>query len=140
TAGAAAFGAVIVVNWLEKSARWLPDRSCTPLVATTVTVVDPGSVPPYSVTVRLSAEIEFTPPTRAVPFTNSAIVLLPFTVAAFSDFENVTTTHGFNPTPVAPFDGVTLTTVGGVVSAVAAVVKLHWYPTVFPTRSVIPYM
>ena len=84
------------MNWLEKSARWLPDRSCTPLVATTVTVVDPGSVPPYSVTVRLSAEIEFTPPTRAVPFTNSAIVLLPFTVAAFSDFENVTTTHGFN--------------------------------------------
>ena len=45
-------------------------------------------------------------------------------VAGFIDLENVITTCPFSPIPVAPFTGVTDTTVGGVVSAVVAVVKL----------------
>jgi hypothetical protein len=65
--------------------------------------------------------------------------VLVVSVDGFIDFENTTTTCPFNPTPVCPFDGVTLNTVGAVVSAVAAVVKLVFDPeAVLPTASCIP--
>src|SRR5207247_7381191 len=108
-----------VVNELVKSVSALPDRSCTALVATMVTTLEAGSVPPFSTTVRLSDEIEATLPKR-VPFANSANVLL-LTVVELSDSEKVRTIEAFRPTPVMPSPGVTLTTVGGVVSAAAVV-------------------
>jgi hypothetical protein len=55
-----------------------------------------------------------------LPFANNPKLLV-FTVYAFSDFENVSVTLAFNPTPVAPFPGVTITTAGAVVSVPAAV-------------------
>ena len=55
-----------------------------------------------------------------LPLANNASALL-FTVDGFSDSENVSTIDALRPTLAAPFDGVTATTVGGVVSNVAAV-------------------
>jgi hypothetical protein len=58
-------------------------------------------------------------------------------VLGFIDLENAITTCPLGPIPVAPLFGVTETIVGGVVSVVAAVVKLLLKPVfVFPARSV----
>jgi hypothetical protein len=60
-------------------------------------------------------------------------------VDGFIDFENTTTTCPFKPTPVCPLDGVTITTVGAVVSAVAAVVNVVFdEEDVFPAGSCTP--
>ena len=57
----------------------------------------------------------------------------------FIDLEKVITTCPFGPIPVAPLLGVTERIVGGVVSSVAAVVKLLLNPVLeFPARSVTP--
>ena len=108
-----------VVNELLKSLSALPDRSWRPLVATTVITLSAGRVPPFRDTVRLSAEIPLTYPNRP-PLANNPRVLL-VTVEGLSDSEKVTTTAAFKPTSVVPSFGVTLSTVGGVVSMVAAV-------------------
>ena len=54
TDGRDASSAEAVVNVLLKSSRLLPERSRTSLVAATVTTLEAGSVPPDSVTERLS--------------------------------------------------------------------------------------
>ncbi len=60
-------------------------------------------------------------------------------VLRFSDFENVSTTAAFNPMPAAPFAGVTINTVGAVVSVTAAVVnELKKKLLPFPDRSNTP--
>ncbi len=46
------------------------------------------------------------------------------TVAGWSGSENVSVTIAAGPMPVAPSGGVTMTTVGGVVSATVAVVNV----------------
>ena len=58
-------------------------------------------------------------------------------VLGFTDFENVITTCPFVPIPVAPFTGVTDTTVGAVVSATLAVVNVvtTYALSVFPAKS-----
>ena len=60
-------------------------------------------------------------------------------VPGFIDLEKVITTCPLGPIPVAPLLGVTERIVGGVVSTVAAVVKLLLNPVLeFPARSVTP--
>ena len=92
------------MNWLWNAGKALPDRSCTPLVAITVTVFSGGSVPALRVTTLLSAEW-LTLIFNLLPPANSANVLV-FSVDGFSDFENVSTTAAFNPTALAPLLGV----------------------------------
>src|SRR5437868_13293641 len=53
-------------------------------------------------------------------------MVLPLTLLGRSDSENVITTWAFWPNPVVPLLGVTEVTVGGVASAVLAVVKEFW--------------
>ena len=67
-------------------------------------------------------------PTHVVTHDNRVFPLymanvLPLTVLGSSAFENVRTTLKFPPKPVAPSDGVTEVTVGGVVSEELAVAK-----------------
>ena len=80
-----------------------------------------------------------TEPNRA-PFANRANVLL-LTVAGFSDSENVSTIGALRPTPVDPLPGVTLITVGAVVSGTAAVRnELFQYALALPARSSTPWI
>ena len=85
-------------------------------------------------TVRLSAE-RFTLVEIGLDPLNSAKVVL-LMVAEFSTLEKVSVTTAEGPTAVALFDGVTLVTVGAVVSVPAAVVnvKLVLF-TVLPAKS-----
>jgi len=123
--GCATSKAAAVVNWLSKFASAFPDRSCTPLVATTVTMLEPGSNGTgVSDTTRLSGD-RLNEKVNFTPFANSPRVFA-LIVLAFKDFENVNTTVAFRPIPVAPFPGVTDTTCGGVVSATIAVVNELW--------------
>ena len=60
-------------------------------------------------------------------------------MVGFTDSEKVITICPFDPIPVAPSIGVTATTVGAVVSGVAAVVKLLLNAgTPLPARSCTP--
>jgi hypothetical protein len=60
-----------------------------------------------------------------------------FSVVWFMDLENVSTIGGTSPTPVALFAGVTDVTVGEVVSAEFAAVKVVtiYAVSVFPAKS-----
>src|SRR6266576_731907 len=141
TDGCAMSKAAAVVNWLSKFASAFPDRSCTPLVATTVTVLDPGSNVPSGVsdTTRLSAECAMET-FNLVPLASKPKVF-ELIVFGFSDLENVNTAAAFNPIPVAPLLGATETTCGAVVSATEAVVNELEKLTVvflFPDKSCTP--
>ena len=70
----------------------------------------------------VSVPLWLNPLQAAEPLANKANVLL-LTVAGFKDSEKVTTTEEFSPTSADPSFGVTLMTVGGSVSATAAVWK-----------------
>src|SRR5438552_17568043 len=116
--------------------------SVIPLVATTATVLDAGKYGDFMVTTRLSAEmLVVTLPVSRVPFANKARLLL--IVPGFSDLEKVSTTATSSPTPIAPSLGVTLITVGGVVSAPAPVMNelenaVPWRPERSTTTKVLP--
>ena len=105
---------------LEKSASAFPDVSVTSPVATTVIRASNGSVVVRK-TVVLSAEREILELISVAP-ENSANVLL-LTVDGCNGSEKVSVTTAAGPMPVAPSGGVTMTTVGGSVSAMAAVVN-----------------
>jgi hypothetical protein len=131
------FTAGAVVNWLWKLASTFPDRSVRPLVASTVIVLEDGNPPEFRVTTWLSAEVLIESP-NGVPFASTAkfVVLI---VLGFSDFENVSTTTAFGPTPVDPFCGVMIDTTGAVVSVPAPVVNvLENELPALPDRSKIP--
>src|ERR1035441_7057885 len=123
TVGAAFRTAGVVVNWLIVSARAFPERSVIRWVAATVMVAPAGKVElvELRITVRLSREMEVAGLSGTSPF--SRLTLLALIVAGLMDFENVSTTCVFKPALVTPFAGLTVT-VGGVLSAVFAVVKL----------------
>ena len=105
------------------------------LVTTTSMVLLGGSVEGLRVTTRLSAEL-LTPADIVDPFANRPTLLL-VKVEILRDSENVRTGFVFNPILVAPSEGVTETTEGGVVSGVAVVEKvLKKELAVFPARSV----
>jgi hypothetical protein len=122
TVGDDRFNAGPVMNWLWKFANAFPDRSVTPLVASTVIVLEAGNPNAFRVATWLLAEVLIEIP-NALPFAKSAIVLA-LIVFGFSDLENVSTTAAFVPTPVAPFCGVTIVTSGAVVSVPVPVVKV----------------
>jgi hypothetical protein len=126
------------VNWLSKFARGLPYKSVTPLVTTTVTVLDAGSPFAFSVTTRLSAEMLIPKPVDGTPF-NSKPKLVALIVVGFSDFEKVKTTGVFRLMPVDAFVGVTATIVGAVVSVPVPVENLPEYEVLpFPDKSNTP--
>ena len=126
-------GVAAVVNALRKSARWFPARSCTSLVATTVTTLAAGSVV-LRVTVRLSAERLTAAPNRSPPAKRAKVV--PVIVLAFKDSEKVSITAALGPTSRAPSLGVTITTSGGVISVAAVVTNVLWKECVpLPARS-----
>src|SRR5690349_9984936 len=85
-----------VLKLLLKSARWLPARSVTPLVTTTVITAGAGRVA-ESVTVRLSAERLRPNPITDTPLNNPKVVEL--IVFGFKGLENVRVTAAFWPTP-----------------------------------------
>jgi len=125
-----------MVNWLWKFANAFPDKSVTPLVASTVIVFETGREP-FRVTTRLSAET-LTPVANALPFASKAKLFV-FSVLGFKDFENVRTTCTFGPIPVAPFCGVTIVTTGAVVSVFVPVVNVLLNELLgFPERSNTP--
>ncbi len=110
-----------VVKVLEKSSSAFPDGSVTSPVATTVIVVLNGSVAVRK-TVVLSAERVMLGMSSAEPAKSVNLSL--FTVDGSNGSEKVSVTTACGPMPVAPSEGVTMTTVGAVVSASGAVVNV----------------
>ncbi len=126
-----------VVNVLTKLTRLFPDKSITPGVAATVTVLEAGSTPAFNVTTRLSADT-LMPIPNLFPSTNKPTVLL-LIVLGFSGLLKVNTTAAFSPIPVAPLPGVTIATTGAVVSVPPPVVnELSKKLLLFPDKSTTP--
>jgi hypothetical protein len=97
-----------------------------------------GAKAPIGVNVAVTPEYDTVPGTGVVPcFTVNVAVL---TVWAFSGLLKVAASALVIGTFVAPLTGTVETTVGGVMSGVAPVVKLHTYGATmaFPERSMIP--
>ena len=122
TVGAVPDGAVVRVNWLLVGVSALPEKSWIAPVSVTVRVAPDGNwpTPGLSTTVRLSRETEIDGFSGTSPF--HIFTELELIVVGLMDFENVSTTCVFNPTLVAPLDGV-MVTVGAVWSTVFAVVN-----------------
>ena len=125
-----------VVNWLWKFANAFPDKSVTPLVASTVIVLETGREL-FRVTTRLSAET-LIPVAKMLPFVSKAILFV-FSVLGFKDLEKVRTACAFGPIPDAPFCGVSIVTTGAVVSEPTPVVNALLKELLrFPERSSTP--
>jgi hypothetical protein len=126
-----------VVNELSKFTREFPDKSVIPEVATTVTVLEAGSLLTFNVTARLSADT-LIPGNKLLPLASKLTVPL-LMVLGFNDLEKVSTTV-VSPMPVAPLAGVTITTVGAVASVPAPVVNELWNETLLlPDKSSTPF-
>ncbi len=111
-----------VVNVLVNGVTGFPAWSVNPPTVTIYVVLVASRFVGTNVSVVRSL-LKLMAPLTSVPPAETVIALLP-TLTALTGVLITTTTCGFTGTPLAPFPGLTCTTLGAVVTAPRPVVKL----------------